>query len=99
AIKKIKEKNYDLVVLDINIPGSDCGNLLSTFLSLKPDLRILIFSMNEENLFAMHYLKMGARGFVSKNAVDEEIINAIQQVLKGKKYMSPELIESLGDNI
>jgi two-component system invasion response regulator UvrY len=99
AIKKIKEKNYDLVILDINIPDTDCGNLLSTVLSLRPDIKVLIFSMNNESLFALHYLKMGAMGFLSKNALDEEIINALQQVLKGKKYMSPELIDLLGDNI
>lgn len=96
AIRKVTEKNYDLVILDINIPGSDCGNLLSTFLSLRPGINVLIFSMNEEDLFAAHYLKMGAKGFLSKNALDDEIINAVQQVLKGKRYISPQLIESLG---
>src|SRR4051812_27328735 len=99
AVKKVTEKNYDLVILDINMPGSDCGNLLSTFRSLRPDICILIFSMNEEDLFAAHYLRMGAKGFLSKNATDEEIINALQQVLKGKKYMSPGLIQSLGSSI
>lgn len=99
AIKKIKEKNYDLVILDINMPETDCGNLLSTFCSLKPGIRILIFSMNEETLFAKHYLKMGAKGYLSKNALDEEIIQAVQHVLNGKKYMSRELLESFGDEI
>lgn len=99
AIKKIKEKNYDLVILDINMPDTDCGSLLSTFCVLRSDIRILIFSMNEEALFGRHYMKMGAKGYLSKNALDDEIIYAVNQVLSGKKYMSPELIESFGDHI
>jgi two-component system invasion response regulator UvrY len=95
ALKKIKEKDYELLILDINMPDTDCGQLISTIQSLKPELSILIFSMNEEALFAMHYLKLGARGFLSKNSVDEEIIYAIKQILKGKKFISAELVEAI----
>jgi two-component system invasion response regulator UvrY len=98
ALKKIKEKHYDLLILDINMPDTDCGKLISTIQSLKPELGILIFSMNEEALFAAHYLKLGAKGFLSKNSVDEDIIYAIKQILKGKKFVSAELVESIEKN-
>ena len=62
-------------------------------------MKVLIFSMNEEDLFARHYLKSGARGFLSKKSTDAEIIQAIQQVLNGKRYISPNLAELLGDDI
>ncbi len=96
ALKKIRENNFDLLILDINMPDTDPGNLMSAILGLKPDLRILIFSMNEEALFATHYLKLGAMGFLHKNSPDEDIIYAIRQILKGKKYISPDLIGLIG---
>jgi two-component system invasion response regulator UvrY len=98
VIKKIKEKNYDLLILDINMPDTDSGKLISTIQSLKPELSILIFSMNDETLFAAHYLKLGAKGFLSKNSVDEDIIYAIRQTLNGKKYISAELLEVMGNS-
>lgn len=94
AIKKIKEVPYNLLILDINMPDTDCGTLVSNIKGFRPQLPILIFSMNDESLFALHYIKLGASGFLSKNAVDEDIIYAVKQILKGKKYLNPELIET-----
>jgi two-component system invasion response regulator UvrY len=99
ALRKIKETKYDLLMLDINIPDTDCGKLLSTILTISPNTKVLIFSMNEEDLFARHYLKSGAKGFLSKKSSDAEIIRAIQQVLSGKRYISPQLAELLGDDL
>jgi two-component system invasion response regulator UvrY len=99
VLRKIKEKKYDLLLLDINMPDTDCGKLLSTILSMAPEQKILIFSMNEEDLFAKHYLKLGAQGFLSKKSSNEEIILAIQQVLNGRRYISRGLAETLGENL
>ncbi|HSH64427.1 MAG TPA: response regulator [Bacteroidia bacterium] len=99
ALKKIKEKNYDIILLDINMPDTDCGKLLSTILTISPETKILIFSMNEEDLFARHYLKLGAKGFLTKKSPDSEILYAIRQVLAGKRYISPQLAEAIGDDI
>lgn len=97
ALKKIKEKNYDMLILDINMPDTDCGQMISTILSLKPQLNILIFSMNDEAIFATYYLRLGAKGFLSKNSMDDEIIFAIKQILRGKKFVSAEVLESIGN--
>lgn len=94
AIKKIKETPYDLLILDINMPETDCGTLVLTIKGLRPQLPILIFSMNDESLFALHYVKLGASGFLSKNAQDEDIIYAVKQILKGKKFINPEVFET-----
>jgi two-component system invasion response regulator UvrY len=99
ALKLIKEKKYDLILLDINMPGMDCSQLINAVLSFDPDSSILIFSMNEEELFARHYLKLGVKGFLSKRSSPEEIIYAIRQVLSGKRYISRELAEILGDQM
>lgn len=99
ALNRIKEKKYDLILLDINMPGIDCSQLINAILSFNPDLCILIFSMNEEELFARHYLKLGVKGFLSKRSSPDEIIYAIKQVLNGKRYISRELAEMLGDQM
>jgi two-component system invasion response regulator UvrY len=99
ALNRIKEKKYDLILLDINMPGIDCSQLINAVLSYDPDISILIFSMNEEELFARHYLKLGVKGFLSKRSSPDEIIYAIKQVLSGKRYISRELAEILGDQM
>jgi two-component system invasion response regulator UvrY len=99
AIKKFKENNYHLLILDINIPDTDCGLLLSSILTINPETKVLIFSMNEEDLFARHYFKLGAKGFLSKRSTDEEIVSAIKQVLKGKLFVSTKLAETLGSDL
>lgn len=99
ALKKIKEKKYDLLLLDINMPDTDCGKLLSTILTISPETKVLIFSMNEEDLFARHYLKLGAKGFLNKKSSDAQIMQAIQQVLTGKRYISPQLAETFGEDL
>lgn len=99
ALKLIKERKYDLILLDINMPGMDCSQLINAVLSFDPDSSILIFSMNEEELFARHYLKLGVKGFLSKRSSPDEIIYAIRQVLSGKRYISRELAEMLGDQM
>jgi two-component system invasion response regulator UvrY len=95
ALNLIKDRKYDLMLLDINMPGMDCDQLINAVSGVDPDLSILIFSMNEEELFARHYLKLGVKGFLSKRSPPDEIIYAIKQVLNGKRYISRELAEML----
>lgn len=95
ALNLIKDRKYDLMLLDINMPGMDCDQLINAVTGIDPDLSILIFSMNEEELFARHYLKLGVKGFLSKRSPPDEIIYAIKQVLNGKRYISRELAEML----
>jgi two-component system invasion response regulator UvrY len=95
ALNLIKDRKYDLMLLDINMPGMDCDQLINAVSGVDPDLNILIFSMNEEELFARHYLKLGVKGFLSKRSPPDEIIYAIKQVLNGKRYISRELAEML----
>lgn len=99
AFEKIKHTNYDLIIMDVSLPDTNSFNIVSNILTLKPCSRILMFSMNPEEMFAKRYLKMGAMGFLSKEAPIDEIKNAIQSVLKNKKYISPELKEKLAMDI
>jgi DNA-binding NarL/FixJ family response regulator len=73
----------DLVVLDLNLPALGGLELLRRMLRLHPELRILVFSQHAEAIYAAKALEAGARGFVSKNALPEELLDAIDAVLAG----------------
>lgn len=95
ALKKIKQKNYDLVVMDVNMPNTDSFGALQTILTFNPSLKIIMFSMNAEEVYARRYLKMGAMGYIRKDAPNNEIEKAITTVLNNKTYVSPELTRKL----
>ena len=95
AFGKIKQNNYDLVIMDVNMPNTDSLGILNSILSFKPATKIIIFSMNAEELYAKRYLKMGAMGYLRKDAPGSEIQKAITSVLNNKKYISTELSEIL----
>jgi DNA-binding NarL/FixJ family response regulator len=95
AFEKIKQNDYDLQMLDVNMPNTDSFGLISNILALKPGSKILMFSMNSEEIYAKRYLKMGAMGYLRKDASNDEIKKAITTVLNNKRYMSAELSERL----
>ncbi|HEX8331550.1 MAG TPA: response regulator transcription factor, partial [Segetibacter sp.] len=98
AFNKIKQNDYDLIILDVNMPNTDSLGLLSNIIALKPNSRVLMFSMNAEEVYATRYLKIGAMGYLKKDETDPEIRKAITKVLNNKKYISPSLSEKLLDN-
>src|SRR5258706_13700696 len=63
AFEKIKCNEYDIVILDVNMPNTDSLGLVSNILAIKPTSKILMFSMNAEDNYAKRYLKMGAMGY------------------------------------
>lgn len=92
AFEKIKAKDYQLIVLDVNMPGTDSFGLVNNIIALKPDANILMFSMNAEEVYAKKYLQIGAKGYVSKGASNEEIKCALENVLNSKRYVSASLM-------
>ena len=97
AYQAIKAKQYSILILDINLPGTDTMNLISNIRILRPSLPILLFSMNPELLFAKRYLKLGVNGFLSKDANNSQVLEAINAVLSKNKYLSVELKEFLSN--
>lgn len=95
AFEKIKHHDYDLIIMDISLPNTDSLNLVSNILVIKPGTKILMFSMNPEEMFAKRYLKIGAMGYLGKDAPLNEIRNAIESVLKSNRYISQGLKEKL----
>ena len=99
SFEKIKKHNYDLLILDITMPNTDSFGLISKILALKPGMKILMFSMSDEEMYARKYLKMGVMGYVKKDEPLDEIKKAITTVLNNKKYISPALSQILIEDL
>lgn len=82
-------KRFDLVLLDINMPGGNNINVIKEILDLQPDIKILVFSSYDENIYALRYIEAGAAGYLNKNTAMEELNNAISSIQERGKYMSP----------
>lgn len=91
VIQLAKANAYDMMVLDINMPGTDAVTLISNLFAYKENPKILIFSMNSELLYAKRFLKLGVLGYLDKESAADEIKKAIELVLNGQQYMSPTL--------
>jgi two-component system invasion response regulator UvrY len=97
ATEKLKKNAYDLIMMDIQMPNTDSLGLMEYIHIKYPEAKVLIFSMSSENIYAKRFLKAGAKGFVSKEALLEEIKKAINLVMNGRKYISESLAQSLAE--
>ena len=91
----IKVKNFDLAILDLNMPNGNFQEALQAIKSKNPNTKVMIFSSQDENLYAVRYLKMGADGFLHKLSSEEVINKALTKMLDKGRYMSEEVKESL----
>ncbi|HPL63693.1 MAG TPA: response regulator transcription factor, partial [Syntrophales bacterium] len=91
----IRKKEWDIVILDITMPGRGGLEILKEIRSERPKLPVLILSIHPEDQYAVRALKAGAAGYMTKESAPDDLIKAIRKVLKGGKYISPTLAESL----
>ena len=97
ALVILKEHNYDLIMMDIQMPKTDTLGLME-YISIKyPQARVLIFSMSAESIYAKRFLKAGAKGFLNKDAPLDEIKKAINMVLDNRNYISETLATVFAD--
>jgi len=99
VLNKIKEENYDVILLDISMPRKDGIEVLNALRKEKVKPRVLILSIHPEEQYAIRTLKAGAYGYLTKDSAPNELISAIRKVSIGKKYISPFLAEELVDNL
>ncbi len=99
VIRKINEKQYDILILDISMPKRNGIDLLNQLKIEKPDIPILILSIHPEEQYAIRVLKAGAAGFINKASAPEELVHAIRKITGGGKYISPVVAEQLATNI
>ncbi len=98
AVQLLKQHSFDLVIMDIHIPGADMLGLMELIHVRYPATKVLMFSMASENAYALRFIKAGAKGFLPKDAPVAELTKAIQMVLSNRKYISPSLAEYLAES-
>jgi two-component system invasion response regulator UvrY len=95
ALRVIRETACDVVVLDITLPDASGLDVLSRLKSELPTLPVLIMSIHDEEPYALRVLKAGASGYLMKDSLPEELIQAIRKITSGGKYISPSIAERL----
>ena len=91
----LREKECDVIVLDINMPGKSGLDLLKELKDMNTKIKVLILSMHPEDRFAVRALKTGASGYITKESAPEELVKAIHKVYDGRRYVSNSLAEKL----
>ena len=95
VIAMVASGRYDVLVLDITMPGRGGLDILKEVRQLAPKLPVLVLSMHSEDQFASRVLKSGAAGYLPKESAPDELVNAIRKVHAGGKYISPAQAEKL----
>ena len=95
TLEHVRRQNWDLVILDISMPGKSGLDILDDLKRLRPKLPILLLSMHPEQQFARRALKAGAAGYLTKDGVPEELKEAIKKIVAGGRYVSVTLAEKL----
>jgi two-component system invasion response regulator UvrY len=95
VLYKVQDNKYDVLVLDISMPGGDGLNILKQIKHNNPQLPILVLSIHPEEQYAVRVLKAGASGYLTKESAPHELITAIRRVAAGRKYVSPTLAEKM----
>jgi len=99
VLDKIWKNNYDMVLLDITMPGMTGLEVLKQLKNDKPKLPVLILSMHPEEQYAIRVLKAGASGYLIKESAPDELITAIRKISQGRKYITSSLAERLATEV
>jgi two-component system, NarL family, invasion response regulator UvrY len=99
VLEQVRKEDWDLILLDISMPGRGGIDTLKELKIEKPKLPVLVLSMYPEEQYAVRALKAGASGYLTKESAPEELIEAIRKVSRGGKYISPSLAESLAFHV
>jgi len=95
----VRKTDYDLILLDIAMPGRGGIDILKQLKIKKPEIPVLVLSMYPEDQYAVRAIKAGASGYLTKESAPEELIGAIKKVAQGGKYVSTDLAEKLVENL
>jgi two-component system invasion response regulator UvrY len=99
VLEQVRKEDWDLILLDISMPGRGGIDTLKELKIEKPKLPVLVLSMYPEEQYAVRALKAGASGYLTKESAPEELIEAIRKVSRGRRYISPALAENLAFHV
>jgi DNA-binding NarL/FixJ family response regulator len=98
-LEKLSIDKYDIVLLDISMPGRKGIDIIDDIFSIRPEIKILILSMHPEEQYAIRCFKSGVSGYITKQAAPEELIHAIKIICGGGKYITSSIAEKLVNQI
>jgi DNA-binding NarL/FixJ family response regulator len=99
ALDLVSRERWDLVILDVDLPGRGGLDVLKQVRAEHPKLPVLMFSMHSEEQFAVRALKAGASGYVAKDSASERLVEAIRKAIRGGRYVSAALAEKLAADL
>jgi DNA-binding NarL/FixJ family response regulator len=99
VLTQVQSRAWDLVILDITMPGRSGLDLLRDLQQLRPKLPVLVLSMHPENQYAKRVLRAGAAGYMNKETAPKELVKAVRKVLAGGRYVSAALAEKLAADL
>ncbi len=99
AIQKVREGGFDVLLLDISMPDRNGIDVLKQVKKEFPSLPVLMLTMHREDQYAIRAMKAGASGYLTKQSAPSELVNALQMVAAGRKYITPALAEELANQI
>ena len=95
VLAKVTAEPWDVVLLDISMPGRSGMEILQQLRVLRPNLPVLVFSMHPEDQYAVRAFRAGAMGYLTKDSMPEELVTAIRKIVRGGRYVSLSLAEHL----
>ena len=98
-MKAMTAHPVDVAILDISMPGKNGVDIVKILKDKYPALKILMLSMHPEDQYAVRCLKAGASGYLTKNTAPEKLVDSIQVIAAGRKYITAELAESLASHL
>ena len=99
TVQQLRNQPWDVLILDINMPGRNGLDVLKDTHLNYPRLPVLVLSSTPEDQMGIRTLRAGARGYLNKQSAAEELVNAIRKVLSGGRYLTPGLSEKLADEL
>jgi two-component system invasion response regulator UvrY len=99
AISKCDDQQWDAVLLDLSMPGSDGLEVLKQVRQNHPFLPVLVLSMHPEDQFALRAIRAGASGYLTKDSAPDQLVTAIRRVVDGGRYLSPWLSDRLAREV
>ena len=98
VMKRVRELDFDVLLLDMSMPGKSGVELIKQVKAEKPKLRILVLTMHEEHQYAVRAIRAGASGYLTKEGASAQLVTALRKVASGGAYISAEVAEQLALN-
>src|SRR5437667_6808216 len=95
VLQHVRAGDFDVLLLDMSMPGKSGTELIKQVKSEKPKLRVLVLSMHQEHQYAVRAIKAGASGYLTKESASTQLVSAIQKVASGGAFITAEVAEQL----